>query len=210
MNKRIEALTVVLLVSFAWVSWLRWRTDATVNAIDVDLSVISRKIDTWTGEDTNVADDTVRVLNAQSFISRLYREPTGREISLHVANWTNTETISSAPHHPEICYPAAGWTILERRTAQFPTSAGDFPIELILFQKGQQRVVVGVWFQVGDIRFVSADGFQRQRYRFWGTKGWPNTTKFLIQTRSASLEAAEDSLKKFATLVANEFSNQRI
>ena len=210
MRNRILALTAVLLVSTAWISWLQWNADGIGKITDSDLSVIGVKIDSWTGEDIEIEDNTVRVLKAQSFINRMYSDAVGREILLHAANWTNAETISVAPHHPDVCYPAAGWELLERRTTQFPTAVGEFPIELILFQKGQARVVVGIWFQVGDIRFVSASGFQQQRQRFWGTSGWPNTTKFLIQTRSGSLEAAENSLKQFATLVVNEFSNQSI
>jgi len=207
MNKRIALLFGLLAVSYVLISWIGSGSNVAAGP-KVDLSVLPLALDGWVGEEVEIRDDTVQILKADGFINRVYHDSSGREISIHVANWLNAETISAAPHHPEICYPAAGWEIRERRTTQLTTAAGDIPIELISFQKGQQRVVSGHWFQVADIRFVSSDGFQRQRHRFWGKKAWPSTTKFLLQTVAPSVDAAEERLKGFATLIANELAKE--
>ncbi len=206
MNKRIALLFGLLAISYVLVSWIGSGSDAGAEA-KVELSVIPMELDGWRGENVEIRDDTVQVLKANSFINRVYHDSSGREISMHIANWANAETISAAPHHPEICYPAAGWEIRERRTIPVSVMAGEFPIELISFQKGQQRVVSAHWFKVSDVYFVSYDGFQRQRHRFWGKKAWPNTTKFLLQTVAPSVDAAEDRLKNFAKLVADKFGS---
>ena len=207
MNFRIALLFGLLAFSYAMIFWIGSGGDAAASP-KVDLSVISTTLNQWEGMDVEIPDDTVQVMKADQFINRLYRNAEGREIQVHVANWLNKETISAAPHHPEICYPSAGWKIEDRRTTQITTAAGDIPIELILFQRGQTRVVTCHWFQVGDVCFVSSDGFQRQRHRFWGKKAWPSTTKILISMTAISVGAAEKRLKDFATLISNQLSKE--
>ncbi len=175
MNSRIVLLFGLLAVSYVVITWVGSGANFAI-APKVDLSALPKTIDGWVGEDVEIPDDTVQVMQANQYVNRVYRDTKGQEISMHVANWLNEVTISAAPHHPEICYPAAGWTIQERRTSQITTDAGVLPIELISFQKGQKRVVTCHWFQVADVYFFSTDGFQRQRHRFWGMKAWPSTT----------------------------------
>ncbi len=152
----------------------------------------------WVGQDIPIADDTVRVLNAYSFINRLYRNPSKSTVSLHAASWENEDTISPAPHHPDICYPAAGWKLLERKTVQCEATGGAFPMELILFERNGQRVVAAVWFQTGDLRYASGEQFKKNRSRFWGTREWPGTEKFLLQTNGSSIDASSEVLTTFA------------
>ncbi len=204
MSKRIALLFACLATSYILVGWMSSGKDAV--AVDVDLSSISEDIDGWVGTDLGIDDETTRVLLAQSFINRIYRDPAGHAISLHVANWTNPNTIVAAPHPPDVCYPGAGWSLLDRRTTQFSTAKGKLPIELILFRKGQQHVVTGHWFRTGIVTYVDTKGFQSQRRQFWGTRSWPNTTKFLIQVSAPSLDVAEESIKSFATIVADRIS----
>ncbi|MCA9134466.1 MAG: EpsI family protein, partial [Planctomycetales bacterium] len=202
MNKRIGVLVFVLLVSYGSIGWLRSGIRSTVPPKGVDLSTVPLEIDGWSGEETEIRDDTVQVLAAQSHINRLYRNDMGQIIALHLADWANSDTIIAAPHHPQVCYPAAGWSVVERRAVEVESAAGTIPMELILFQKDQQRVVTAHWFQVGEVAFHSHDGFQSQRHRFWGTGAWPHTTKFLLQTGAASLDVGQEVLTGFAPSVA--------
>ena len=206
MNKRIVLLFACLAVSYVSVVLIGSGKDASA-VTDVDLTSIPTEIDGWVGSEVEISDDTVKVLNTHSFINRIYREPTGTAISLHIANWTNPVTITSAPHHPETCYAGAGWSVIARRTTGFSTVKGKVPIELILFRKGQQYVVTGHWFRTGDVTYIDSKGFQSQRRRFWGSKSWPNTTKFLIQVGAPSLDAAEASIVKFATKIENRIAS---
>ncbi len=208
MNNRIALLFGLFAFSYVAITWINSRSDEVIDR-KMDLSAIPMTLSGWVGVEEEVPDETVRVLNADQSSNRIYRDASGREVYLHLANWLNKETISAAPHHPEVCYPGAGWELKERRTTQFSTAAGVKPIELILFQKGQNRVVTGHWFQVGDVYFVSGNGFLKQRSRFWGRKSWPSTTKVLLQTLAPTLDAAEERLKDIATLIVDELANEQ-
>ncbi|MCY2978682.1 MAG: EpsI family protein [Planctomycetota bacterium] len=205
MKSRIVLLFVLLAASYGLITWVESGSGLAI-APNVDLSAFPQTIDGWVGEDIEIPDDTVQVMQADQYVNRVYRDAMGQEISMHVANWLNKVTISEAPHHPEICYPAAGWVIQERRTTQIKTAAGDIPMELISYQKGQKRVVSCHWFQVADVYFYSSSGFQRQRHRFWGMKAWPSTTKILLQTGAPTVDSAKERLEGFATLIANELA----
>jgi EpsI family protein len=207
MNSRIVLLFGCLAVGFVLITWVGSGADLSIGT-EVDLSALPKTIDGWVGEDVEIPDDTVQVLQANQFVNRIYRDSGGQEISMHSANWSNKEIFSETPHHPEICYPGAGWTIQGRRPAKITTAAGDIPIELISFQKDQKWVVTCHWFQVADIYFFSSDGFKTKRHRFWGKKAWPSTTKFLLQTLAPTIDAAQERLEGFATLIANELAKE--
>ena len=207
MNSRIVALFGLLAISYLLITWIGSGANLATDP-KIDLAALPQTIDGWVGEDVEIPDDTVQVLQANQFVNRVYRDAGGQEISMHVANWLNKETFSEVPHHPEVCYPAAGWTIQERRTTQVTTDAGEIPMELISFRKGQKLVVSCHWFQVADIYFFSTDGFKRQRHRFWGKKAWPSTTKILLQTLAPTVDAAQERLEGFATLIANELAKE--
>lgn len=200
MNKKIVLLFAFLALSYVAVSLLDFGKKD-LGIAHVDLTGISNELDGWVGEDVEIRDETLKVLNAQSFINRSYRDPSGSTVMLHVANWENQNTIFAAPHPPNVCFPSAGWTLLARKTSEFPSAKGIVPIELMLFRKNQQYVVTGHWFRTGHVTYVDNSGFQAQRRRFWGTKAWPDTTKFMLQVASSSLEAAEEPIKSFASMV---------
>ncbi len=201
---RLLALAVVFVVSFSAVAWIRSRSvgNQETSVLSMDKAIPSRMGD-WQGEDQSIEDETIRVMNAYSFVNRVYRNSSGDVVSMHGANWLNLEGMHPTPHHPEVCYPGAGWTIVDRRTVECVAQSGRFPMELILFEKNRQRVVTAHWFRVGEINFVSEDGFQRERYRFWGSAAWPSTNKFLLQTSASSLNAAEQLLIGFAAELQN-------
>ena len=172
----------------------------------IPLESIPQSLGDWQGEDVAIDDEAIRVLGAESYINRNYRGPTGTTVGLHVASWENQETIVFTPHHPNICYPGTGWTILDKRICQMGPGDSTHPVELMLLQKDQQLMVIGFWFQVGSIHFVSGRDFQNQRYQFWGLKGWPKTLKVLIQTNSPTLDDAEETLVPFANMVFNQLN----
>jgi EpsI family protein len=201
MKKRGLILLMTLLMSFLSVAWLRSGDDGTVVAPVVDLTVIPAEIDDWQGVDIDLDDKTVVVMGATAYINRIYRDSSNRQIVFHAATWKNAESIAPAPHHPEVCYPGVGWTLLERRSVEVPGPSGPVPMELILFGKGDDRLVTGHWFSVGNATFVDADGFRKQRSLFWGLKYWPNSTKYLLQVAVPNLDTAEGTLVEFAALV---------
>jgi len=204
-NARTLSFVLLMLFGFGSLGWLQWQSQSKQpKPIGVLEQVIPVKFGEWSSQDLPMEDQTIQVLKAHSFINRLYTRASGASVSLHAANWQNEETIAPAPHHPEVCYPGAGWKILERRMVNCPSDDGEFPMELMLFERNGQRVVTGHWFQTGGLRYAEGSQFQKERHRFWGTRAWPGTEKFLLQCSSATLSSGQEVLLEFtqALLVA--------
>jgi EpsI family protein len=159
----------------------------------------------WSGEEIEIKDETVQVLNAHDFINRSYFDDTGRRVSLHVAIWVNDGHIAPAPHHPTVCYPAAGWSIINRSEAQFVLEGDERSMELVKFQKDGIGVVTGHWYELGKATFTTSEGFFRQRLSLMGSSRWPYSVKVLLQTDATTIEQAEPVLRDFAMLFRHAF-----
>ena len=197
-NIRLIVLIASFLGSFVAVSWVRSGYEFEVEAPSVPLSAIPLKAGVWTGRDVVIQEDTVRVLGAHSHINRVYRDPIGRSVAFHAAVWTDPEFGAKAPHHPEICYPSAGWEIMERRESSWTLASVKVPVELMLFQRGKESAVTAHWYQTGDVRFTNSGEIQSQLFRLWGKKKWACTEKILLHTTLASFDKAEPVLKQLA------------
>lgn len=206
MNATRLIVWLACLVVFAGsVAWMRSGGSRQPDMPTIALDTLPLELAGYQGQDVAIHDETVRVLHAHSHINRIYRDSLGRALALHAADWLNADAISPAPHHPQVCYPAAGWEIVERRTVVLPRQqlSGDegWPLELIRFQQAGQSVVTAHWFQVGEIAFVDEAGFQAQRLRFVGMRGWPSTLKVLLQLPAPSIDAAEAPLSEFSEAI---------
>jgi EpsI family protein len=199
MTARLAWLLILFTVAFASVGWLQWRSNALapkpIGKLDVEIPL---EFGTWTGVETPVEDETVQVLKAYSHFNRRYNSINGASMLLHAANWENGYTISPAPHHPEVCYQAAGWKIIERRMVTCDYPEGPFPMELILFESRGNRVVTAHWFQTGGVRYANLAQFSKERNRFLASRKWPGTEKFLLQVSKPTINEAEPILIEFA------------
>lgn len=199
MSARLVWLLALFAIAFASVGWLQWRSDVMapkpLGMLDVEIPMAFGE---WTGVATPIEDETVQVLRAKSHFNRSYRAATGASVLLHAANWENGNSISPAPHHPEVCYQAAGWKIIERRMVTCDYEEGAFPMELILFEAKGNRVVTAHWFQTGGVRYANDAQFSKERSRFLSSRKWPGTEKFLLQVSKATIDEAEPILNGFA------------
>jgi EpsI family protein len=207
-TKRIVILAASLVVSYAAVSWVRSANDRPPSPPDVELANIPLQLGEWSGEEVEIQDDTVQVLKAHSFINRSYRDPVGQLMGVHLAIWADGSG-SLAPHHPEICYPAAGWELMARRTTEFSTAYGNYPIELLQFKRDGQQVVVGVWFQAGASHYVNSGSLQAQLFLLWGQKDQPAVIKVMLQSQQPTLDAAEPEIAGFAAMIVDAIEQQR-
>ena len=199
-------LFAILGFSYVAVDYVQSGYEVEVQPPAVPLESIPMQLGQWTGEAVELADETAQVLRAHSHINRIYRDPIGREISLHIGIWTNPEYGVSAPHHPTVCYPAAGWEIMSRQGSEVSTAAGSIPAEMIHFQREGAQVVTAHWYQIGDLRYTSSDNIGTQSLRMWGRHEWPCTVKVLLQTRSGDISAAEPVLRSFAEQLSKPLS----
>lgn len=191
-----------LLLSYTVATFVRSAYQTEMTPPVAPLTAIPLQLGECEGRDLETADDTVQVMDAYSFINRTYRDPVGREIVLHAAAFTDPEYIGTAPHHPTVCYPAAGWKIIERQSDTMDVGGEDVPIEWILFQKDAARIVTAHWFRTGEDVFTGSEGFQA-RMASWGQSTRPCIEKFLLQVAQPSIDGAKPIIQPFLPLVAN-------
>jgi len=203
--QRATLLIAMFLVCWLAVAWFKAGISAEGDVPNFQLADLPLILDGWSGEEAEIQDETVQVLNAHDFINRSYFDDTGRRVSLHVAIWVNDGHIAPAPHHPTVCYPAAGWSIINRSDAEFPVEEAEYPMELVKFQKDGSGVVTGHWYELGKAAFTTSEGFFRQRLSLMGSSRWPYSVKFLLQTDATTIEQAQPVLKDFAVLVRQAF-----
>lgn len=198
---RLVVLAVCLLTSYLAVGWVGSRYQVEMEPPPVPLAGIPLLLGDWSGKDTEVDDATIRVMGCHSHINRAYSDSIGRELSLHAAAFTDPEYRGSAPHHPQTCYPAAGWEIVERKPLQVVTAGGEIPLELMLMRRGPERIVIAHWFESGEIKFTGSEGLQAQLTRFWEESKFPCIQKFMLQSNQPSIEAAIPILEGFVVLL---------
>jgi EpsI family protein len=191
-----------LLLSYTAVAFVRSTYQAELLPPAAPMTAIPLQLGECAGREVETADDTVQVMGAHSFINRTYRLPGGHQIVLHAAAFTDPEYIGTAPHHPTVCYPAAGWKIIERQSDTMEVDGEDVPIEWILFQKDAARIVTAHWFRTGEDVFTGSEGFQTQMAS-WGQSTRPCIEKFLVQVAQPSIDRAKPIIQQFLPLVEN-------
>lgn len=109
----------------------------------------------WRGHVTPDFDArVVRVLGADEYLTRIYRQDAAPPVDLFVGFYGN-QTTGSLIHSPLNCLPGAGWQILTRDEValQVPTAPGGAPpareivVNQVVMQKGDERLVAFYWYQ---------------------------------------------------------------
>ena len=107
----------------------------------------------WTGHDVPLDDILARATETDAHINRRYSRADGSgSISLYVACGSRADEVMG--HHPEMCYTAAGWTLLSRRSVQLPLDTGaTLPCTVFEFTRGglhAEKTTVLHYFIVDD------------------------------------------------------------
>jgi EpsI family protein len=116
--------------------WVRSGYGGQVRPPAKDVRTLPPELAGWRAvEEIPLEKRTADILGADSFLSRVYRDPAGETASIQVAVWTDLREGPAGLHYPDVCYPNAGWRILETETILVPTSAGDRPLRLMVMEK---------------------------------------------------------------------------
>ena len=112
------------------------------------LAAVPRTISGWSGSDVPIGQETLSVLGAGDFLSRIYtqdNQPQG--VSLFVAYFPSQRT-GVTIHSPKNCLPGAGWTFESSRYIDLndaigkPHRMGEYVIA-----NGENRQFVIYWYQ---------------------------------------------------------------
>ena len=105
---------------------------------------------TWTMvEDSKLDEDTLKVLNADDILSRVYVDKqTNRAATLFVA-YFETQRTGKIPHSPKNCLPGSGWTPSQSGVAEIsiPGEAQPIRVNQYVVSRGQNQSIVFYWYQ---------------------------------------------------------------
>ncbi len=139
------------------------------------LARLPLQIDDWLGKDVSMAQSIIEATDTDDCINRTYSRRGGIDsVSLFVGYGVRLRDL--APHRPEVCYPGAGWTLVDKETAHVPTSDGrDLPCQIYRFRQGglahKQIIVLNYymidgeyWPDVGLLRKLAARSETKGHY----------------------------------------------
>ncbi|KAA5546249.1 EpsI family protein [Roseiconus nitratireducens] len=156
------------------------------------LEDLPQEIGPWRGQSVALSEQEYEVLDAIDVASLRFSDDLGRVAYVHAAVWNNPEYVAeTCPHHPEVCYRNTGWKLVGKQTAELEVDGVDsLPVQFTLMQQGDQRVVLGFTYEVGDQHYITDSGARLVQLELLGRPTWPVVTKYLVQTSAASIEDA--------------------
>lgn len=82
-------------------------------------------------------------------LSRTYINQSGYRIMLSIA-YGEDQRDATQLHYPEVCYPAQGFKLADRRTGTLDTTSGSISVTRLLTSLGKRKEPVTYWTIVGE------------------------------------------------------------
>lgn len=161
--------------------WYRIRAEhyaqysASVPIPEGTLNQLPMHIGDWSGRDQPLSSRVVEVTDTEDHVNRVYFDTkSGGMVALFVGYGVRFRDL--APHRPEVCYPAAGWVLLNVESVALPTADGQtLDCRMLRFeQSGLGGVKINVlnyyivndtyWPDVSEIRHRAAELDTGMRY----------------------------------------------
>jgi len=145
MNPRFWTV-VVLLAATAVLIQLRGNNDRIPES--EPLALIPQTISNWSGNDVQIDQESLDVLGAGDFLSRVYASNTNSQpIDLFVGYFPTQRTGVSI-HSPRNCLPGSGWTFESSRYLYLADSSGKpHRVGEYVITDGEHRQFVIYWYQ---------------------------------------------------------------
>jgi EpsI family protein len=81
-------------------------------------------------------------------LSRIYVDEKGYAVMLSVA-YGDDQRGGLRAHMPDVCYPAQGFLLLDRSSAEIGTAQGMLPVRRLLTRQGSRQEPLTYWFNFG-------------------------------------------------------------
>jgi len=139
------AITISLLA--ATLGLTRLSANRKAELLDQPLETIDRNIQGFIGtDDPAPPEETLRTLNATSYVSRTYRKPGSPDIDLFIAFYAQ-QRAGETMHSPKHCLPGAGWEIWDSGSAVLQAAGGPYTVNQYSISREGQRDIVLYWYQ---------------------------------------------------------------
>lgn len=168
MRRRVSALLILflMLVAAGGAYGLRptQKIADTVPPVDLEMMVPKAFAD-WTEEPqwvTQIVDPQQQQMIDKIYsttLQRTYVNSYGYQVMLSIAYGSN-QSDSMQVHKPEVCYPAQGYVLHEKRNYELTTTYGVLPVTRIRASNGARSEPITYWVTVGDR--VVENGMQKK------------------------------------------------
>ena len=122
----VVASAVLLVASGAGFRVLRHQMERDVSSQRVEPGTLARlplNIDGWVGRDATIEEAVIRTADVDDYVYRHYvHSGAARAVGLWVAYGVRARDLM--PHRPEVCYPGAGWTLVDKQVVEVPLDGG--------------------------------------------------------------------------------------
>ena len=137
---------VVLLAGTALLLYARGNTD--LIPVSEPVSQVPRTIAGWTGSDVQIDQDSLDVLGAGDFLSRVYTlDGKTQPIDLFIAYFP-TQRTGVTIHSPKNCLPGAGWIFESSQYTDLKDANGKLHrVGEYVIANGEHRLFVIYWYQ---------------------------------------------------------------
>jgi EpsI family protein len=155
-----------------------------------DFETLPLQLGPWEGERRELDPKIFLATGAKFTIDRVYRDNKAHNATLHIAVFGNPD--EGIYHRPYNCYKSNGYAPLSEKDLPLPVSTRqDMTARLMEWQKGQQKLFVVYWYELGPYRLFERWDMFRVRYALFGQNPWPALIKVMIEIPETN-EPAED------------------
>jgi len=154
----LSRFAVAVILLFATAVGLQAHSHNEVFPPREPLSSLPKQMQSWTGTDEALDQQTLAILGPGEFLLRDYvnAKKLQPEINLYIAYFP-TQKAGDTIHSPNHCLPGAGWIPVRNEVVQITRPDGSsFPANRYLGSKGGERQLALYWFQAHG-RVVASD-----------------------------------------------------
>ena len=172
-----------------------------------DVRVIPKQVGEWKLYDTVKLDEnTMRQIAADSFIDRRYINPAGQVVELLVVyrRYGRREFA----HRPELCFPAAGFTITEKNKTTLPYAGRDVPAVALRATAANNGYRTNLSYFFASGKKTEEDFIQQQLWMAFerlipNKNGWTfiRLQSPTVTTDADALAAQRDFMRAFAPAI---------
>lgn len=138
---------VVFALLIATVVYIHFHQEITVPVnrplVEIPVNYQGWRMTNETRFDQRILD----VLKPTDYVSRVYRSPDGKNVTLYVGYHSGGKE-SGPIHSPKHCLPGSGWGQLTLEKAEVPVADGTVPLVKSIYQNGDRKELFLYWFQV--------------------------------------------------------------
>lgn len=139
-----NAALVALLLLGGAASWL-FQLGGGLHVDPSPLARLPHRVLAWEGVDVPMRGSVEEMLQADQHVQRRYDDPAGGLVWMYVGYY-GTERGGRSEHTPWVCYPAAGWSVVEAQSQRLPSGTGSSIQEMVV-ERGAEQRLVHFWYR---------------------------------------------------------------